>query len=147
MDFRMCMSKAYLFFFFTLGGVKIFFSGHRECCVLKLAASPEQFAKALVVCSTFLEQIQDLKDINWMNVILRTSGLFAASRSPVLTASPSARGFRPQITVQPHLSLRSARVMSEATEGQGCGRQLCRRPPVGPTSWWSRPWVTLTSNE
>lgn len=141
------MSKAYLFFFFTLGGVKSFFSGQRECCVLKPAASLEQFAKTLVVCFTFLEQIQDFKNINWMNVIQRTSGLFAASRSPVLTASPSARGSWPQITVQPHLSLRSARVMSEAAEGQGCGRQLCRRPPVGPTSWWSRPWLTLTSNE
>ena len=35
------------FFFLALGAVKSFFSGHRECCVLKLAASPEQFAKAL----------------------------------------------------------------------------------------------------
>ena len=71
------MSKAYLFFFFTLGGVKSFFSEQRECYVLKPAASPEQFANTLVVCFTFLEQIQDFKNINWMNVIQRTSGLFA----------------------------------------------------------------------
>ena len=65
----MCMSKAYLFFFFTLGGVKIFFSGQRECCVLKPAASPERFANTLVVCFTFLEQIQDFKNTNWIHPI------------------------------------------------------------------------------